>query len=58
MAKLAIKGHPTRGNEGLASIDKVCAYLESLTYQDYPGGPMERIVDDYIIKDLRKAMEG
>ena len=44
--------------EVLVSIDKVCAYLESLTYQDYPGGPMERIVDDYIIKDLRKAMEG
>lgn len=30
--------------EGLVSIDKVCAYLEMR-------------IDDYIIRDLRKAME-
>ncbi len=33
--------HP---KEGLVSIDKVCAYLEIR-------------IDDYIIRDLRKAME-
>ena len=43
--------------DGLISIDKVCEYLESLTYQDYAGAPLERYVPDYIIDNLRKAME-
>ena len=42
---------------GLVSIDKVCKYLESLTYQDYDGAPLERYVSDYIINNLRKTME-
>ena len=46
--------HP---KDGFVSIDKVCKYLESLTYQDYSGGPLERLIDDYTIKQFRKAME-
>ena len=38
-------------------INKACEYLESLTYQDYPGCPLERLIDDYEIKQFRKAME-
>ena len=39
--------------EHLVSIDKICDYLKSLTYQDYAGGPKERYVDDFIIEKLR-----
>ena len=45
-----------RGQKEMLEI--ICKKLESLTYQDYPGGPMERVVEDYIIQDLRKEMEG
>lgn len=38
-------------------LDKVCDYLKSLTYQEYPGGPIERMIDDDIIKQLRKEFE-
>lgn len=31
---------------------KAVSYLESLTYQDYPGGPLERVFDDGMIKDF------
>lgn len=41
----------------LVSLDKVCDYLKSLTYQEYPGGTIERIIDDDIIKQLRKKFE-
>ena len=44
-------------DEKMVSLDKVCEYLKSLTYQDYPGGPLERIVNDDIIQGLRKAVE-
>ena len=36
---------------------RVRNYLESLTYQEYPGGPMERLVSDDVIDGLIKAME-
>ena len=41
----------------LVSLDKVCDYLKSLTYQEYPGGPIEHMIDDDIIKQLRKKFE-
>ena len=40
-----------------ALIDKACEYLKSLTYQEYVGGPFERLLDDYEINEFRKAME-
>lgn len=39
------------------SLDNVCDYLKSFTYQEYPGGPIERMIDDDIIKQLRKEFE-
>lgn len=41
----------------MVSLYKVCDYLKSLTYQEYPGGPIERMIDDDIIKQLRKEFE-
>ena len=41
----------------IVSLDKVCDYLKSLTYQEYSGGPIERMIDDDIIKQLRKEFE-
>ena len=38
-------------------IARVCDYLESLTYQEFPGAPMERLVSDDVIDGLFKAME-
>lgn len=38
-------------------IKKACEYLESLTYQDYSGGPLERLIDDYTIKQFCKKMK-
>lgn len=43
--------------DGLVNLDKVCKYLKTLTYQEYPSGPLERLIDDYTIEKLRKAME-
>ena len=36
---------------------RVRDYLESLTYQEFPGGPMERLVSDDVINGLIKAMK-
>ena len=36
---------------------RVRDYLESLTYQEYPGGHMERLVSDDVINGLIKAMK-
>ena len=33
-------------------INKVCEHLKKLTYQEYPGGPFERSIDDYQIDKL------
>ena len=41
----------------MVSLDKVCDYLKSFTYQEYPGGPIEYMIDDDIIKQLRKEFE-
>ena len=46
--------HP---KEGLVSIDKVCKYLESVVYQEFGGGPIERAFSDEDIEYFRKAME-
>ena len=38
-------------------LDKVCDYLKKLVYQEYPGGPSERMISDECLEELRKAME-
>ena len=35
---------------------RVRDYFESLTYQEFPGGPMERLVSDEIIDGLFNAI--
>ena len=41
----------------MVSLDNVCDYLKSLIYQEYSGGPIVRMIDDDIIKQLRKEFE-
>lgn len=38
-------------------LDRVCDYLKKLVYQEYPGGPLVRRIDDEELKNLRKAIE-
>ena len=46
--------HPKKG---LVDIDKVCEYLKSLKFQEYSGTPLERLINDFEIKELRKHFE-
>lgn len=41
----------------IVSLDKVCEYLKGLTYQEYPGGTMERMISDEFIEGLKKEFE-
>ena len=38
-------------------IKKACKYLESLVYQEFAGAPLERVFDEYAIKQFREVME-
>lgn len=38
-------------------IEKACKWLKEQVYQEYGGGPRERLIPDTIIEDFRKAME-
>lgn len=38
-------------------IMKSCKYLKTLTYQEFAGGPLERVLDDDEIEEFRKVME-
>ena len=40
----------------MVSMDKVCDYLKSLTYQEYPGGPIERMISDEYIEEFKKRI--
>ena len=40
----------------MVSLDKVCDYLKSLTYQEYPGGPIERMISDEYIEEFKKRI--
>ena len=41
----------------MVSLDKVCEYLKTLKFQEYPGAPLERLLDDGDIDKLRKEFE-
>ena len=41
----------------MVSLDKVCEYLKTLKFQEYPGATLERILDDTEIDKLRKEFE-
>lgn len=38
-------------------LEKVCKYLESLVYQEFGGGPIERTFSDEDIEEFKKEME-
>lgn len=38
-------------------IEKVCNWLRSQVYQEYPGGPLERLITDDMIDNFIKTME-
>ena len=38
-------------------IDKACEWMKQQVYQEYGGGPLERLVPDERIEYFRKAME-
>ena len=40
----------------MVSMDKVCNYLRSLTYQEYPGGPTERMISDEYIEEFKNRI--
>ena len=41
----------------MISLDKVCEYLKTLKFQEYPGAHLERLLDDGDIDTLRKNFE-
>lgn len=38
-------------------IDKACNWMKEQVYQEYGGGPLERLIPDAMIEEFRKAME-
>ena len=38
-------------------IDKACNWMKEQVYQEYGGGPLERLIPDTSIEEFRKAME-
>lgn len=38
-------------------IEKACKWLKEQVYQEYGGGPCERLIPDTMIEEFRKAME-
>ncbi len=38
-------------------IEKVCDWMKEQVYQEYGGGPLERLIPDTRIEEFRKAME-
>ena len=38
-------------------IDKACNWTKEQVYQEYGGGPLERLIPDASIEEFRKAME-
>lgn len=39
------------------TIDKACEWMKEQVYQEYGGGPLERLIPDTRIEEFRKAME-
>lgn len=38
-------------------IEKACEWMKEQVYQEYGGGPLERLIPDTRIEDFRKAMQ-
>lgn len=56
-SEINITGNDIEYTRTDAVIEKVCDYLKSLTYQEYPGGPLERMINDECIENLKKEFE-
>ena len=39
-------------------LDRACEWLKTLTYQEFAGAPLERLITDELITAFRQAMEG
>lgn len=39
------------------TIERACEWLKEQVYQEYGGGPRERLIPDTMIEAFRKAME-
>lgn len=39
-------------------LDRACEWLKTLTYQEFAGAPLERLITDELIAEFRQAMEG
>ena len=37
-------------------LDKACDWMKEQVYQEYGGGPLERLIPDTRIEEFRKAM--
>lgn len=44
-------------SKGFVNIEMVCAWMKEQVYQEYPGGPFERVITDEMIKNFKKIME-
>lgn len=38
-------------------INKTIEWMKSIVYQEYPGGPVERIITDNMIEEYKKIIE-
>lgn len=38
-------------------IDKAVEWMKQLIFQEFPGAPVERLIDDEMIAEFRKEME-
>ena len=64
-------GHPREVDEGYEvsmrrdayaqgyqnAAEKACQWMKGQVYQEYGGGPLERLIPDERIEEFRKAME-
>jgi hypothetical protein len=39
-------------------LEKACEWLKTLTYQEFAGAPLERLITDELISEFRQAMKG
>ncbi len=39
-------------------IEKACKWLKTLTYQEFAGAPLERLITDELISEFRQTMKG
>lgn len=44
-------------NQKKVLIEKACKWMKEQVYQEYGGGPLERLIPDTRIEEFRKAME-